>query len=229
MRRRQLPPEQQRTPLTIKLAWWAGFLATLALVFALAQVQQASASALPLSGPAIKPLSELEAESSEEVAGEWEFEDVCESFGEGGEMEEFCEEPSAATTANEGIPAECLLSSTEATVSALPARGTLRLTIRYTARGPAAVKVAYRSQGAKGSLNLGEARHRFNRSGTFRASARLSEAQMGRAMAARSFTVAVQAVNTPRHCHRYLDQKLTVKRAAGGGLTWKKPAARAAR
>ncbi len=227
MRRRQLPPEQQGTPLTVRFAWWAGFLATLALVFALAEAQQSSAAS-PFGSSALVPLKELETEGGEEVGGEWEFEDFCESFGEGDELEELCEEPTATATAG-GTPAECLLSSTEATVSALPTRGTLRLAIRYTARGPAAVKVAYRSQGAKGSLNLGEARYRFSRSGTFHASTQLSEAQMGKAVAARSFTVAVQAVNTPRSCHRYLDQKLTVKRATGGGLTWKKPAARAAR
>ena len=41
-------------------------------------------------------------------------------------------------------------------------------------------------------------------------------------------TVELQAVNTPSYCHRYFDQKLTMKRASGGGLTWSEPAARAA-
>jgi hypothetical protein len=226
MRRRQLPPEQQGTPLTIRLAWWAAFLATLALVFALSQVQQASASAPPALGPtATTLLGEADAESSEEADEEWEFEEECETFGEDEELEELCEEPGV----EEGTPPECLLSSTEATVAVLPARETVRLSIRYTAHTPAAVKVAFRLQGAKGSLNLGEERHRFNRHGTLRASTQLSEAELDRAMAARSFSVAVQAVNTPSYCHRYLDQKLTVKRSAGGGLTWKRPAARAAR
>jgi len=224
MKRRPLPPGHQGTPFTIRLAWWAAFLATLALVFAIAQAKSAaSAATLPapvdaLTG-AIVSADDEESEEGEEE--EWEYDEECETFGEGEEEEEFCEEIGGG---EDGTPPECLLSSAEATVSALPSRDTLRLQIRYTARSAAAVKVDFWLRGGKGPLNLGEDRKRFGKTGTFRASERLTEPQMAKVLAARNFTVELQAVNTPRYCHRYFDQKLTVKR----GLTWSEPAARAA-
>lgn len=229
MRRRHTSEEEQGSPLAIKLAWWAGFLATLVLVFALAQAKSAQALTLPAPAEAIAGAfdEEAEDEAPEEDENEdgWEYgEEECEVFGEGEEEEEICEE----VESEEGTPPECLLSSAEATVAAIPARDTLRLSIRHTARAPVVVKVGYSLRGGKGSLRLGEDRKRFNRKGTFRATERLSDPQMAKVLAARSFTVELQAVNTPRYCHRYFDQKLTVKRASGGGLTWSEPPARRA-
>lgn len=231
MRRRHTTEDEQGSPLAIKLAWWAGFLATLVLVFALAQANSAQALTLPAPAEAMVGAFAEEAEDEGEAPEEdenedgWEYgEEECEVFAEGEEEEEFCEE----VESEEGTPPECLLSSAEASVAALPARDTLRLSVRYTARTPAAVKVEYSLRGGKGSLRLGEDRKRFSRKGTFRATERLSDPQMAKVLAARSFTVELQAVNTPRYCHRYFDQKLTVKRVSGGGLTWSEPAARAA-
>lgn len=227
MRRRHTPENDQSGPISIKLAWWAGFLATLVLVFALAQAKSAQAATLPQPvGSIVGALAdegEDEAPEADENEDGWEYgEEECEVFGEG-EEEEFCEEAEG----EDGTPPECLLSSAEATVSAVPSRDTLRLSVRYTARAPAAVKVEYWLRGGKGPLRLGEDRKRFNRQGTFRATERLSDPQMAKVIAARNFTVELQAVNTPKYCHRYFDQKLSVKRASGGGLTWSEPAARA--
>lgn len=229
MRRRTRPNEQEDSPFAIKLAWWGGFLATLVLVFALAQAKSAHALTLPDPTGAIVGAVDGEAEDAAiedegEEEFEWEAEEECEVFGEGEEEEEFCEE----VEGEDGTPPECLLSSAEATVSALPGRDTLRLAVEYTARTPAAIKVEYWLRGGKGPLRLGEERKRFNRQGTFRSSERLTDPQMAKVVAARNFTVELQAVNTPGYCHRYFDQKLTVKRAVGGGLTWSEPAARAA-
>ncbi len=226
MRRRQTSSNEQDSPIAIKLAWWAGFLATLVLVFALAQAKSAHAATLPSPASALTTILDEDAEEeleSEEAEEGWEAEEECEVLGEGDEAEEICEE--AETEA--GTPPECLLSSAEATVAAIPARDTLRLAVRYTARTPAAVKVEYWLRGGKGPLRLGEERQRFTRQGTFRATDRLTDPQMAKVIAARNFTVELQAVNTPRYCHRYFDQKLTVKRTSGGGLTWSEPAARA--
>lgn len=225
MRRRHTSQDEQGSPIAIKLAWWAGFLATLVLVFALAQAKSAGAATLP--APIDGIVGALAEEGEEEAPEEenedsWEYSEECEVFGEGEEEEEFCEE----VEGEDGTPPECLLSSAEATVSAVPARDTLRLSIRYTARTPAAVKVEYWLRGGKGPLRLGEDRKRFNREGTFRSTERLSDPQMAKVVAARNFTVELQAVNTPSYCHRYFDQKLTVKRNSGGGLTWSEPAAR---
>lgn len=227
MRRRHPSSDEQGSPVAIKLAWWAGFLATLVLVFALAQAKSAHALALPAPANSVlaafdEEVEDEEAEDEDEAA--WEYEEECEVFGEGEEEEEICEEGEG----EDGTPPECLLSSAEATVSAVPARDTLRLAIRYTARSPTAVKVEYWLRGGKGPLRLGEDRKRFNRQGTFRSSERLSDPEMAKVVAARNFTVELQAVNTPGYCHRYFDQKLTLKRTSGGGLTWSEPAARAA-
>jgi len=226
MGRRSAPPGESASPLSIRVAWWVAFLATLALVFAIAQTR---AEALVLPTP-LGPVPVLAEEEDEDELGAddgdeegWEYDEECEFVGED-EEEEFCEE----TEGEDGTPPECLLSSAEATVSALPARDTLRLSVRYTARSSAAVKVEYFLRGGNGPLSLGEDRNRFERKGTFRQTERLTEAQMQRVIAARTFTVELAAVNTPRYCHRYFDQKLTVKRASGGGLTWQEPAARAA-
>lgn len=228
MRRRHTSEDDQGSPLAIRLAWWGGFLATLVLVFALAQAKSAHAATLPAPVDAIVGAVDDEGEDEspeyDENEDGWEYEEECEVFGEGDEEEEFCEE----IEGDDGTPPECLLSSAEATVSAVPARDTLRLSVRYTARSPAAVKVEYWLRGGKGPLRLGEDRKRFNRQGTFRATERLSDPQMAKVVAARNFTVELQAVNTPRYCHRYFDQKLTVKRNSAGGLTWSEPAARAA-
>jgi hypothetical protein len=225
MRRRPAPPGETASPISIKVAWWVAFLATLALVFALAQ---AKAQALSVPTP-LGPVPVLAEEDDEDELGAedgdeegWEYDEECEFVGED-EEEEFCEE----TEGDDGTPPECLLSSAEATVSAIPARDTVRLSVRYTARSSAAVKVELFLRGGKGPLSLGEDRKRFERKGTFRQTERLTEDQMKKVVAARNFTVELQAVNTPRYCHRYFDQKLTVKRASGAGLTWQEPAARA--
>ncbi|HWC09145.1 MAG TPA: hypothetical protein VG458_08835 [Solirubrobacterales bacterium] len=228
MRRRPTTSDEQGSPIAIKLAWWAGFLATLVLVFALAQAKSAHAVALPPPVDSLVGALEEEAEDEREEEAEaeegWEYEEECEVVGEGEQEEEVCEE----VEGEDGTPPECLLNSADATVSAVPARDTLRLSVRYTSRSPAAVKVEYWLRGGKGPLRLGEDRKRFNRQGTFRSSERLSDPQMAKVVAARNFTVELQAVNTPRYCHRYFDQKRTMKRASGGGLTWSEPAARAA-
>jgi hypothetical protein len=216
MRRRQNLSDQTPTPLTIRLAWWAAFLATLALVFAIAQVKSAEAVTLPDPTGVVLPEGDDESEEVEDEEG-WEYDEECE-FVDEAEEEELCEEAEG----EDGTPPECLLSSAEATVAAIPARDTLRLSVRYTARTPAAVKVTLELRGGKGQLSLGQDLGRFNRKGTFRQSERLSDAQMQKVLAARSFTVELGAINTPRYCHRYFDQKLTVKR----GLTWSEPAAR---
>jgi hypothetical protein len=227
MRRRHTSEDEHSSPAAIKLAWWAGFLATLVLVFALTQAKSAHAATIPAPLGAIVAALDEETEdepSEDENEDGWEYEEECEVFGEGDEEEEFCEEAEG----EDGTPPECLLSSAEATVSALPARDTLRLSVRYTSRTPAAVKVEYWLRGGKGPLRLGEDRKRFNRQGTFRSTDRLSDPEMAKVLAARNFTVELQAVNTPRYCHRYFDQKLTVKRNSAGALTWSEPAARAA-
>jgi hypothetical protein len=157
-------------------------------------------------------------ESEDEEGAEFEecelSEDEEEEICEGGEGEE------------ETTPPECLLSSATATVATSPARDTVRIAVRYTSRAAAAVKVELKLRGRKGALALGGDQERFKRSGVYRETQRLTDPQMAKVVAAKSFTVELLAVNTPRYCHRYFDSELTVKRTSGGGLTWSEPAAR---
>lgn len=223
--RRKTATFGQHPPTTTRIAWWVSFLATLALVFALGLAKSAQALTLPAPGPVVAVVLPADEEADEEDEGGseegWEFEE-CELSED--EEEELCEEDEGQGEA--GTPPECLLSSAEATVSASPARDTVRLAVRYTARTSAAVKINFGLRGRKGSLSLGGDQKRFGRAGVFRQTERLGEAQMAKVVAAKSFTVELQAVNTPRYCHRYFDRSLTVKRANGAGLTWSAPAAR---
>ena len=219
MRRRQSAEQGEASPLAVKLAWWAGFLATLILVFALAQAKDAHA--LTAAAPAAAQVAEEEAdELPSEEEWEAELEEECEVLGED-EEEEFCEE-----AAEESAPADCILTGTKATVTAVPARSLVRLAVTYTARTAAAVRVELSLRGGRGPLRLGEDRARFGRTGTYRSSERLTERELGKVLAARSFSVDVGAINTPRGCHGLLDRRLSVRRAIGGAVTWSEPPAR---
>ena len=110
--------------------------------------------------------------------------------------------------------------------STSPNRGTVRVYRPLHRQQPAAVKIGLKLRGRKGALTLGGDQERFKRAGVYRQTERLSDPQMAKVVAAKSFTVALRAVNTPRYCHRYFDSELTVRRASGGGLTWSAPAAR---
>lgn len=198
-------------------------MATLVLVFALGLAKSAQAVTLPGGAGSVAavvlPEPEEDPAAADEAEEEWEFEE-CELSED--EEEEFC----ADDEGEEGTPPECLLSSAEATVSTNPAHDSVRLAVRYTARASAAVKIDFGLRGRKGSLSLGGDQKRFKLAGVFRQTERLSETQMAKVAAAKSFTVELQAVNTPRYCHRYFDRNLTVKRPSGAGLTWSEPTAR---
>lgn len=224
MRRETPETIGEHGPTAVRIGWWVSFVATLALVFALGLAKSAQATTLPDPSGAIPsvvlpdPEEEADEVAEEEDEG-WEYEE-CEVGEDEEEVE--CEEEEL----EEATPPECLLSSAVATVSASPARDTVRLSVRYTARASATVTVGFRLRGSKGALKLGADQKRFKRAGVFRQTERLSEAQMKKVLAAKDFTVELAAVNTPRYCHRYFDRHLTVKRASGAGLTWSEPAAR---
>jgi len=230
-------------PTAVRIGWWISFLATLALIFGLGVAK--SAQAMTLTGPhgalPAVVLTDPEEEEGEEAweylsEEDWEYvecggEEECEQDWEyeecGGEEEDEeerleCEEEEF----EEATPSECLLSSAVATVSAIPARDTVRLAVRYTAHSPAAVNIGIRLRGSKGALSLGVDQRRLKRTGVYRQTERLSETQMKKVVAAKDFTIELGAVNTPRYCHSYFDRHLTVRRASGAGLTWSEPAAR---
>ncbi len=223
---RKTPSFAERVPAATRVAWWVSLLATIGLALMVFIASPAQAMDLPAGPappvPAALPDDEGEVGEDGESEGEVDFEE-CELSEDAEAEEELCEE---VDPEEEATPPECLLNSTIATVAAIPARDTVQISVRYTSRTAAAVKVELKLRGRKGSLKLGGDQERFRRSGVFRETERLSDLQMAKVVAAKSFTVELSAVNTPRYCHRYFDSELTVKRASDGGLTWSAPAAR---
>lgn len=165
---------------------------------------------------------EAEAAEDDEVAAA----EDCESDDQA--AEEACEErleakEEAEVEAEEA--AECRLDSAEATVTAVPARNQLRLTVRYRAFEPSAVAIGLGLRGGRGALSLGTDTAHFGDSGTLHATESLTDAQMTRALAARELTVAIQAIDTPRYCGEEFERHLTSRREAGGSVRWSDPTA----
>jgi hypothetical protein len=195
----------------------AVLLATLVATLGLAG--SARAASLPLGAPwplATVPLFAPEDDGEAEAAEvEGEEVEVCEETEDGVEV---CTDETTASEAE--ASGACMLKSAEATILVLPAKDTVRLTLRYTAFAPAVVSVQYGLRGRKGSLMVGTDSRRFSRKGVFRETEKLSEAEMARANAATGFDVRVRAVNTPGHCRGLFDRELTSRRSAHGRSTW---------
>jgi hypothetical protein len=198
-----------------RVAWWAAFLATVALIAILGLARSAQALTLPAASAALAGApnpaeweDEEEAEASEEEEAEWE---ECEAEDEA-EAEE-CEGEAEAEA-----PQECLLSSADATVSASKDR--VRLRLRVTTTLPTAVTVDYGLHGAKGSLYLGGERKRVAAAGVLRLTKHLSDAQMTKVLAAKNFVVRFRVPTAPAYCRAFFDRQLDVRRATPSGLSW---------
>lgn len=202
---------------TIRLAWWASFFATIAVIAILGAVRSAQASIVPGGGPigALAPLAFASTEEDEELEEEeLEFEECLEEEGEAE-----CEKRIGVGGAGEGAEG-CVLRSASATVSVLKNEDRVRLTIRYTTFSPAVVSVQYRLRGHRGTLRMGTDSHRFSRRGVFRDTEKLNEAEMTRVNAATEFDVSVHAVNAPRYCRGRFDRDLTAHHTAPSGPVW---------
>jgi hypothetical protein len=198
----------------IRFAWWAAFFATLALIAVLGLAKSAQALTIPgAGGPGIvsapPPDEELEdeAEASEDegFAG-----DEC----EGAEDEGECDDGSSEA------PQECLLTASEATVSATANNGKVRLQIRYRTSAPTKVSVTYGLHGSRGSLYLGGEKENFARQGVLRLTKTLTDDQMEKVMAARGFTIRLRVPDAPGYCQAFFDSQLDVRRATPSGLSW---------
>jgi len=119
---------------------------------------------------------------------------------EGAADEERCEEQ----VVKESEAEECLLEYADASVKASPGANRVTLAVRYRSFEPISVDLDARLRGAKGSLRLGSDRARFRRSGVFHDTFKLGERQMAKALAARQFTVDLQAAGTPGDCAVHL-------------------------
>jgi hypothetical protein len=186
----------------------------IALLAALIFVRQAEAVAPPAQAPVASAFEDEEFEGEEEAEGEE------------GEEEEFEEEEEDDEVGAAGpllLPPECLLHTAEANVAASSSRGSVRLTIHYTAYEPADVSVDYWLKGSKGALHLGASKRHFTRQGVFREEAHLNERAMAKVLAARAFIVQLDIAAAPSFCNRYSTQRLTARHGAGGHATWSRP------
>ncbi len=213
--------------------WLAAFLAIVfvAVLSSFGLARGAAALTLPSAPQAAASAFEPEEEGEEEAedeseagdeAGEEALDD-CEFEDEA--REEACEEAAEEREAEEAEAEECRLESAEATVTALPNHNQVRLTVRYKTFEPSAVAIGLSLHGAKGGLDLGNENARFGRSGAFHAAETLSDQQMARALAAREFTVALHAINTPGFCGEEFERHLSARKSAGSGVQWSDPTA----
>jgi hypothetical protein len=225
VQRKSSTPSSHVAP-TTAVAWWAAFLATLALIALLGLAK--SAQALTVSAPTgLGPATALggaaeeeedEAKDDEAEAGAEASEDDEAEAGDCEVDEEEADEEECDESG--GAPAECELSSAEATVFAAPNHDNVRLQVRYSTSAPTAVSLDYGLHGAKGSLYLGATKKKLGRRGVLHLSKSLTEAQMAKVMAAKGFTVRLRVADVPGYCQAFFDQQLDVRRATPSGLTW---------
>jgi hypothetical protein len=204
----------------IRLAWWASFFATVALIAVLGLARSAQAITLPSGDPLtaaaiLDPEEESEDEEDESASAECEFAEE-----EGEEAEEECE---AEAEEEDDAPRECVLSSASATVSTSIHSDKVRLAIHYTSYRPGAIQLAYFLRGKKGPLILDRDHAHLAARGVIRDTNTLTPAQMTKALAAKDFTIQLRPSNAPHYCNHLLDRHLTVRRNSAGRLTWSDP------
>jgi hypothetical protein len=178
------------------------YLLVLLLLSLLLLAAAASAHALTLPAVATQaspfaspPEEETEADEEGE-SDESEVDDEGEDCG--AEEDELCEEET------EEEAEECLLEDADASFTAAPGAGEVRLRVHYRAFEPTAVVVDASLRGAKGSLHLGNERVRFHRAGIYRDSFNLGDKLMAKAVSAKEFEVDLRAVGTPADCEMHL-------------------------
>lgn len=194
-----------------RVAWWAAFLTTVALIALLNFVRSAEAATVAAAPAPTLVAFEAEEDSETEEEGEEGPTEECEEVAEG-ELECFTVEPG-----EEAAPAECKLTHTDATVSIAP-NGKVKLTIHFVAATPATVAVNSHLSGPRGALNLDGERKRFAGSGSFHETQQLGHSQTAKALAARSVMVVIRPLGAPRYCHTYFDQRLSTRHTAHGLL-----------
>jgi len=221
MRRKPSPTADHEADLA-RFAWWISFFVTLTLVVALGLAHSAQARTVPAAAtlPATAVAAVADDEYFEDEAESSEEEDF-ESYECDEEFEE-CDEVDPDEEPGEGpeAPAECVLSSAQATAFAAANRDRVRLQINYKATVPTTVAVDYGLHGSKGALFLGSEKKRVGKKGVLRLSKNLTEPQMAKAMAAKDFTVRLRVPEAPRYCASLFERRLDLRQAIPSGLAW---------
>lgn len=224
-------PAPASTPATLASPSRLGWILTVALAVALlamlgiARSAQAMSAPSAPSGPAIglTPLDdESEGEEAEEEGEEDDLEEAwaeCEAMEEG-EEQEACEEEVEDQEEQEELE-ECTLSEAEGTVFANPASDTVRLAVHYETFEPGRVTVHPHLHGSKGSLDFGRTTKHFGNAGVYRETTHLSPAEMDKVLAAKRFTIELDAPGSPEVCDGLFDQDLRVRHAGGASRVWR--------
>jgi hypothetical protein len=118
------------------------------------------------------------------------------------------------------LPRKCVLRVARARVFVFTKHDKVRLVIHYTSYRPAQVTVGYELKGAKGPSRLGSATDKFKKAGVFRLPETLSDAEMAKVRAAKSFEVSFAIPKTPQSCGRYYTKHLTIKQPISNQTVW---------
>jgi hypothetical protein len=219
---------------TIRLIWMVAFFATLALIALLGLARSAQALALPdplgveapLAPDSDEPEDEAEAEAASEGPEECAADEAEEAAnGEPEESDELGEGEGDEECGEIGpgrAPAQCLLTTAVAKVSASRS-GKVRLLVRYTAVSPITVDVDYWLRGAKGPLTMPGGQEHFSRRGVYRETNRVTASQLAKVVAAKSFTIRLRPLGAPGYCRPFEETRLTARHASHGHLTWAEP------
>jgi hypothetical protein len=219
---------------TAGLVYWIGLIATAALILLIgpvgpAQAHTATAPAhfgAPFSEPhvAIEEQEEQEEREELETAESQSIQEwfACEEL-EDEAARESCENKLEAREEHEGqertqeIQEKCGVSEVDAHAVVKPASGVIHVLVRYSVFSPAAIKVAYKVRGRKGGTRLGHANASFSGSGSFHDTLRPGKKRLARVLAARTFSVQLQAADAPGWCADEFSEELSSHR---GGLVW---------
>lgn len=136
------------------------------------------------------------------------------------EDEEEGEEGESGPGLPKGVPDECLEYTVAARVVSSLSRQTVRLELRYDSGESGEASLSYMLKGNKGSLKLGTAKWHLSPWGHLERTAHISDRELAKLAAARSFTVRVDLPGTPSFCEIYSTRHLTSRHRTGEQTIW---------
>lgn len=207
------------------------FPAILLLVVGVGPGFAAPAASVAASAPATSlPFASTE-EEWEEEPDEWEVEDEEEEWVvEEDEGEWVVEDEAEADWEVSGesrkgeAPGSCTPYRASARVVAAPHGDTVRLEIGYASEKATGVTVDYWLKGSRGALQMRPLRRRIGRHGSLRGVERLSDREMSKVRAARSFVVDLETRGAPSGCEDPQVRHLTTRQRLGDRTVWSEPA-----
>jgi hypothetical protein len=195
---------------------WESLFATAWIALACALFGAAALSVPAEAAPSATASAEAEAEAfEEEVEGEeWELEI---------EGEEEAEEEGFEMGGPTVLPSECILSTADPSVVAVPGQSHLQLALRYTSEAPVKVGVEYWLKGGKGALQLGSAKRHLGKRGVLRMNRRLDERELAKVRAARLIMLRIEVPGVDPYCKPFLTFRLNAKQQGGSRTTFSQP------